>query len=77
MAEDGDDQEDYRGNHEPNPGSRNAEGRNRRNDDDIEPYEYDPYCDDPIERFNTAYNLRNPPENHIGGPRTAANTGNG
>ena len=77
MADERDNQEDYRGNREPNPDSRNAEGMDRWNGDDIEPYVYDPYCDNPIERFVTAYNLRNPLENHIGGAdRTVANTGN-
>ena len=71
-----DNQEDYSGNRKTNPDSGNAKGRNRRNEDDIEPYVFDPYCDDPIERFTTAYNLRNPPENHIGGAsRTVVNTG--
>ena len=66
MADERNHQEGHRGNCKPNPNSGNAEGRNRRNEEDIEPYVYDPTCDDAIERFTTAYNLRNPPENHIG-----------
>ena len=40
MANERDNQEDYRGNSKPNPDSGNAEGRNRRNEKDIEPYVY-------------------------------------
>ena len=70
--------DDRCGNREPNPDSRNDDGRNRRNEGDIKPYVYDPHCDDPIERFVTAYNLRNPPENHISGAtRIVADTENG
>ena len=40
MADERNNQEDHRGNRKPNPNSGNAEGRNRRNEEDIDPYVY-------------------------------------